>query len=115
MGFLGINLPEEYGGRGLCHLEALLVLEQFAMISAAVAWPIFESATGPVRTVQHFASDALKARSIPDVIKGDKIVAVSMSEPSAGTALTDRKPAGRSEGEEIRSDERRVGEEGVST
>src|SRR3546814_2738799 len=95
MGFLGINLPEEYGGRGLCHLEALLVLEQFAMISPAVAWPIFESATGPVRTVQHFASDALKARIIPDVIKGDKIVAVSMSEPSAGTALTDLKTTDR--------------------
>src|SRR3546814_9633641 len=67
MGFLGINLPEQYGGLGLGHLEALLVLEQFAMISPAVAWPIFESATGPVRTVQHFASDALKARIIPDV------------------------------------------------
>ena len=33
MGFLGVNLPEEYGGLGLGHLEALLVLEQFAMIS----------------------------------------------------------------------------------
>src|SRR3546814_15302895 len=71
------------------------------MISPAVAWPIFESATGPVRTVQHFASDALKARIIPDVIKGDKIVAVSMSEPSAGTALTDLKTTGRIEGDEI--------------
>ncbi|WP_241216139.1 acyl-CoA dehydrogenase family protein, partial [Sphingomonas koreensis] len=47
MGFLGVNLPEQYGGLGLGHLEALLVLEQFAMISPAVAWPIFESATGP--------------------------------------------------------------------
>ncbi|RSY67072.1 acyl-CoA dehydrogenase, partial [Sphingomonas koreensis] len=48
MGFLGVNLPEQYGGLGLGHLEALLVLEQFAMISPAVAWPIFESATGPI-------------------------------------------------------------------
>src|SRR3546814_17987446 len=70
------------------------------MISPAVAWPIFESATGPVRTVQHFASDAPKARIIPDVIKGDKIVAVSMSEPSAGTALTELKTTGRIEGDE---------------
>src|SRR3546814_6987410 len=101
MGFLGINLPEQYGGLGFGHLEALLVLEQFAMISPAVAWPIFESATGPVRTVQHFASDALKARIIPDVIKGDKIVAVSMSEPSAGTAPTDLKTNGRIEGDAI--------------
>jgi len=101
MGFLGINLPTEFGGLGLGHLEALLVLEQFAMISPAVAWPIFESATGPVRTVEHFASPALRARVIPEVIKGEKIVAVSMSEPSAGTALTDLKTSARYDGDEI--------------
>lgn len=101
MGFLGINLPEQYGGLGLGHLEALLVLEQFAMISPAVAWPIFESATGPVRTVEHFASETLKARILPEVIRGEKIVAVSMSEPGAGTALTDLKTAARYEGDEI--------------
>jgi butyryl-CoA dehydrogenase len=101
MGFLGINLPEAYGGLGLGHLEALLVLEQFAMISPAVAWPIFESATGPVRTIEHFASDALKARIIPEVIRGEKIVAVSMSEPAAGTALTDLTTAARYDGDEI--------------
>jgi len=101
MGFLGVNLPAIYGGLGLGHLEALLVLEQFAMISPAVAWPIFESATGPVRTIEHFASDSVKARIIPQVVKGEAIVAVSMSEPSAGTALTDLKTAARIEGDEI--------------
>ncbi|NPT57162.1 acyl-CoA dehydrogenase family protein [Paraburkholderia elongata] len=101
MGFLGVNLPEIYGGLGLGHLEALLILEQFAMISPAVAWPIFESATGPVRTIEHFASDSIKARIIPQVVQGEAIVAVSMSEPSAGTALTDLKTAARIEGDEI--------------
>jgi alkylation response protein AidB-like acyl-CoA dehydrogenase len=101
MGFLGVNLPTEYGGLGMGHLEALLVLEQFAMISPAVAWPIFESLTGPVRTVQHFASETLKQRIIPDVIKGEKIVAVSMSEPNAGTALTDLTTRGTIKGDEI--------------
>ncbi len=101
MGFLGVNLPEQYGGLGLGHFEALLVLEQFAMISVAVAFPVFESATGPVRTVEHFASDRLKDRILPEVIKGEKIVAVSMSEPSAGTALTDLKTSARYDGDEI--------------
>jgi butyryl-CoA dehydrogenase len=100
-GFLGINLPESFGGLGLGHLEALLVLEQFAMISPAVAWPIFESATGPVRTILNFASDSLKQRIIPAVVRGDQIVAVSMSEPGAGTALTDLKTTGRFEGDDI--------------
>jgi alkylation response protein AidB-like acyl-CoA dehydrogenase len=101
LGFLGVNLPEEYGGLGLGHLEALLVLEQFAQISPAVAFPIFESATGPVRTIQHFASEELKSRILPKVIAGEVVVAVSMSEPSAGTALTDLKTTARKEGDEF--------------
>lgn len=101
MGFLGVNLPTEYGGLGLGHLEALLVLEEFAQVSVAVAFPIFEALTGPVRTVQHFASDELKARIIPEVIKGEVVVAVSMSEPEAGTALTDLTTRARTEGDEI--------------
>jgi len=91
MGFLGVNLPTEYGGLGLGHLEALLVLEEFAQVSNAVAFPVFEALVGPVRTIERFGSDEMKARVLPEVIKGEKVVAVSMSEPDAGTALTDLK------------------------
>ncbi|MEM6476385.1 MAG: acyl-CoA dehydrogenase family protein [Pseudomonadota bacterium] len=91
MGFLGVNLPQEYGGLGLGHIEALLVLEEFAKISNAVAFPVFEALVGPVRTIERFGSAEMKARVLPEVIKGEKVVAVSMSEPDAGTALTDLK------------------------
>ena len=99
LGFLGVNLPEEYGGMGLGHLEALLVLEQFAMISNAVAFPVFEALVGPVRTLERFGSDALKARIIPQVTSGEATVAVSMSEPDAGTALTDLTTRAREDGD----------------
>lgn len=89
MGFLGVNLPVEYGGLGLGHLEALLVLEEFAQVSNAVAFPVFEALVGPVRAIERFGSDEMKARVIPQVTAGEATVAVSMSEPDAGTALTD--------------------------
>lgn len=89
MGFLGINIPEMYGGLGLGNLEALLVLEEFAKISSAVAFPIFESNVGPVKAIQHFGSEGLKQRVLPKVCAGELIVAVAMSEPEAGSALTD--------------------------
>lgn len=101
LGFLGVNLPEEYGGLGLGHLEALLVLEEFAQVSAAVAFPVFEALTGPVRAIAQFGSEDLKARIIPEVIRGEKIVAVAMSEPDAGTALTDLTTSARIDGDEI--------------
>ena len=57
MGFLGINIPENLGGLGLGNLEALLVLEEFAKISSASAFPLFEANVGPVHALVHFASD----------------------------------------------------------
>ncbi|MEZ5936543.1 MAG: acyl-CoA dehydrogenase family protein [Alphaproteobacteria bacterium] len=91
MGFLGINLDPELGGAGAGHLEAVLVLEEIAKISPAVAFPVFESCFGPVLAIQHFAPDALKQRVIPKVCRGEMMIAVSMSEPDAGSALTDLK------------------------
>jgi alkylation response protein AidB-like acyl-CoA dehydrogenase len=89
MGFLGINVPERYGGLGLGNVEALLVLEEFGKVSSAVAFPVFESCVGPVRAIERFASESLRQRVVPAVCRGDIQVAVSMSEPQAGSALTD--------------------------
>lgn len=91
MGFLGINLPEEYGGQGLGHLEAVLVLEELAKVSSAVAMPVFEANFGPMAVLAYFAPEELKRRLLPQVCAGELMVAVSMSEPDAGTALTDLK------------------------
>ncbi len=89
MGFLGINVAERYGGLGLGNIEALLVLEELAKVSGAVAFPVFESCVGPVRAIEHFAEEKLREAVIPAVCRGETMVAVAMSEPAAGTALTD--------------------------
>ncbi len=101
MGFLGINVAADLGGLGLGNLEALIVLEEFARVSSAVAFPIFESSVGPVRAIEHFAAPELKRRVIPRVCAGEIVVAVAMSEPEAGTALTDLRTTGVIEGGDI--------------
>ncbi len=89
MGFLGVNIGVEYGGLGLGDLEALLVLEQFAQVHPAVAFPIFESCVGPIKAIERFGAESLKRVLLPRVCAGDCVVAVAMSEPDAGSALTD--------------------------
>jgi alkylation response protein AidB-like acyl-CoA dehydrogenase len=101
MGFLGINVSKKHGGLGLGNLEALIVLEEFAKVSSAVAFPIFESSVGPVRAIEHFARQELRDRVIPHVCRGEMTVAVAMSEPEAGTALTDLKTRAEVRGERI--------------
>ena len=101
MGFLSVNVAADLGGLGLGNLEALIVLEEFARVSSAVAFPIFESCVGPVRAIEHFAGPELKRRVIPRVCAGEIVVAVAMSEPEAGTALTDLVTQGVIEGQHI--------------
>ena len=101
LGYLGVNLPTQYGGGGLSHLDAVLVLEEVAKVSISVAFPIFESCFGPTLAIANYGSDQMKETVIPKVCSGDMVVAVSMSEPEAGSALTDLKTSGRVEGDEI--------------
>ncbi|SLJ99777.1 acyl-CoA dehydrogenase family protein [Novosphingobium mathurense] len=101
LGFLGINVSSDLGGLGLGNIEALIVLEEFGKISSAVGFPIFESSVGPVRAIEHFGSDALRKRIVPAVCSGDMVVAVSMSEPDAGSALTDLKTKGVVRGDKV--------------
>lgn len=99
LGYLGVNLDPDYGGQGLSHLDAVIVLEEIASISIAVAFPVFESCFGPCLAVQHYGSEALKQKYLPGVCSGDIILAVSMSEPEAGSALTDLKTTARQQGD----------------
>ncbi len=91
MGFLGVNLPAHYGGGGMSHLDAVLVLEELAKVSVAAAFPVFESCFGPALAIAHYGPEQMRSSVLPDVCSGNMIVAVSMSEPQAGTALTDLK------------------------
>jgi butyryl-CoA dehydrogenase len=101
MGFLGINVAERFGGLGLGNLDALIVLEQFAKISSAVAFPVFESCVGPARAIEIFADEKLANEVLPAMCRGEKIVAVAMSEPEAGTALTDLKTRAEVNGDKV--------------
>ncbi len=101
MGYLGINIPEALGGLGLGNLEALIVVEELGRVSSAVAFPVFESCVGPVRAIERFASSELVHEVVPAVCAGEKMVAIAMSEPAAGTALTDLTTKAEIQGDEI--------------
>jgi alkylation response protein AidB-like acyl-CoA dehydrogenase len=77
------------------------VLEEFGKISSAIAFPVFESCVGPVRAIERFASESLRQRIVPKVCSGELVVAVSMSEPQAGSALTDLTTRGEVRGDRV--------------
>jgi butyryl-CoA dehydrogenase len=101
MGYLGINIPEDLGGQGFSNLDALIVLEELGRVSSAVAFPVFESCVGPVRAIERFARRELVEEVVPAVCAGEKVVAIAMSEPAAGSALTDLKTKAVVQGGEV--------------
>ena len=96
-GFLGVNLASEHGGLGLDDLTAVVILEEFAKLSPALAFPVFESSFGPAKAIERFASEPLKRRILPLVCQGRAMVSIAMSEPGAGSALTDLTTRGKIE------------------
>ena len=101
LGYLGINLSEHYGGSGGTHLDAVIVLEEIAKVSIAVAFPIFESCFGPCLAISHFGNEKLKSWLLPEICSGNLVLAVSMSEPNAGSALTDLTTRGLVKGSDV--------------
>lgn len=89
LGLYGLTLPEQYGGGGRDLLDAVLCIEQLARVSPLCAAGVFESNVGPVRVIERFGTDAHKGRWLPAVCRGETEISIGMSEPEAGSALTD--------------------------
>ncbi len=89
VGLLGIPLPEKYGGAGLSTFEAVLAIEELARVSPIAAGPVFETSVGPIRVVELFGNEEQKSRFLPPSCTGEKLMAVAMTEPGSGSALTD--------------------------
>ncbi|MUL74501.1 acyl-CoA dehydrogenase family protein [Mycolicibacterium sp. CBMA 226] len=101
LGLLALTLPEQHGGGGRPLLDALIVMEELAKASPVAAWPVFEASTGPARVIDLFGTDEQKERYLPDVTAGRSTIAVSISEPDAGSAATDVATTARIDGDEV--------------
>jgi acyl-CoA dehydrogenase len=86
LGLLGLKYPREYGGRGGDHLDDAVLSEELSRCgSGGVAAGIgahVSIATPPVAT---FGTDAQKARFLAPAIRGERIAALGITEPGAGS------------------------------
>ena len=99
-GWLGIAIPESYGGSGRGITEASLVLEEVAASGAAMngATSIHLSIFG-MHPVVKYGSEEMKQKYLPRVAKGDLHVAFGVTEPDAGTDTTSITTSARLEGD----------------
>ena len=88
-GWVGIAIPEEFGGGGQGITEASIVLEEVAASGAAMngASALHLSIFGMNPVVKH-GSEAMRARYLPQVVDGSLHVAFGVTEPDAGIDTT---------------------------
>jgi butyryl-CoA dehydrogenase len=98
---LGITLPEEHGGGGRPLVDALIVIEEIAKVCQLAAFPVFEASTGPARVIDLFGTPEQRATFLPAVCRGEKTIAVAISEPDAGSAATDMSTRGEIRGDAV--------------
>ena len=85
-GWLGVLIPEAYGGAGLGLIEAGLLLQAVGRSgagtsgAAAIHFYVF-----PLTPIVHHGSEYLKQTYLPRAARGDLLVAFGVTEPTAGT------------------------------
>lgn len=99
-GWIGIAIPERYGGSGRGITEASIVLEEVAASGACMngASAVHLSIFGMHPVVVH-GSEEMKQRYLPRVAKGELHVAFGVTEPNAGTDTTSIETFARREGD----------------
>ena len=86
---LGMTIPTEYGGQGRPLIDAILAIETAAKYCGVTARIIVETNMGALGCVMAYGTDEQRKRVADRIInEGDKPT-IAMTEPEAGTALTD--------------------------
>jgi alkylation response protein AidB-like acyl-CoA dehydrogenase len=100
MGLLGITISEEDGGQGGTLMDAVIAIQELALVCPKSADVVQAGNFGAIRTFAAYGSAEQKARFLPDLLAGRKVMALGMTEPEAGSAVTELRTSARQEGGE---------------
>ncbi|HOI94645.1 MAG TPA: acyl-CoA dehydrogenase family protein [Syntrophobacter fumaroxidans] len=85
IGILGITIDEKYGGLGGDVLMQTLAVEQMSRICPALGMTYGTHSNLCMNNIHRNASDALKEKYLPSMVAGEKIGALGLTEPNAGS------------------------------
>lgn len=98
-GFVGVFIPETYGGAGLGFLEHCLINEEFWRVDPGLSSSIL-SATFGSELILLFGNEEQKRKRLPPLPKGEKITGAAITEPDAGSDVAAVTTTARLEGDE---------------
>ncbi|MDQ3966581.1 MAG: acyl-CoA dehydrogenase family protein, partial [Actinomycetota bacterium] len=84
-GFMGLCVPEEYGGGGTDFLSYVLLIEEISRADAGVGVTLAVHTSAGTLPILGHGTEEQKARWVPDLARGAKIGCFALTEPEAGS------------------------------
>jgi alkylation response protein AidB-like acyl-CoA dehydrogenase len=97
-GLLGITLSQSEGGQGGTLMDAVIAIMEVAAGCPRSADVVQFGNFGPIRTFAEYGTPAQKERWLGELLAGRMVMSLGMTEPDAGSALTDLKTSARADG-----------------
>ena len=97
-GLMGISLPQSEGGQGGTLVDAVIAIGEVAANCPRSADVVQFGNFGPIRTFAEYGTPAQKARWLGELLAGRMVMSLGMTEPEAGSAVTDLKTGARPDG-----------------
>ncbi len=91
LGLHGITVEEEWGGIGLGYLEHVIAVEEVSRASASVGLSYGAHSNLCVNQIRRWGTDAQKAKYLPQLISGEHVGSLAMSEAGAGSDVVGMK------------------------
>ena len=85
LGFMGLCVPEEYGGAGADFLSYCLLIEELSRADAGVGVTLAVHTSAGTLPILLFGTEEQKARWVPPLARGEKIGSFALTEPSTGS------------------------------
>ena len=84
-GFLGVSIPQEYGGAGMDLVSAGLVAQGFARWNHALALSVVAHDNLCANNIYRNGNEAQRRKYLPDLCSGKTVGALGLTEPGAGS------------------------------
>ncbi len=85
MGFLGLVIPEQYGGTEADYLSYLLVEQEIAKVSISLSMTLGAQNSLVALPLMHFASEELQSKYLPKLASGEALGCFALTEAGAGS------------------------------
>jgi isovaleryl-CoA dehydrogenase len=85
LGLLGVTVGEAYGGAGMSYLAHTVAVEEIARASASVSLSYGAHSNLCINQIKLNGTEVQKAKYLPQLISGDHVGALAMSEAGAGS------------------------------